>query len=160
MLKNGTKAPYISLLNHDGVQVDSNASSGKVTVLFFHRGKFCPTTDRFLTAYQDVYGRLKELSVGLVAVSTDSVDDNHALAERFKIRYPLLSDPAFAVASQYGVYRGEHHDGRPFAEPALIVIDVDGKVAYSVISSGPKGLPSPGDVIPVLLYMHSHGGRY
>ena len=55
------------------------------------------------------------------------------------------------------------NDGGPngeYAEPVLFIVDVDGKVAYFTIASGPKGLPSPGDIAPVLLYMKGHGGRY
>ena len=58
------------------------------------------------------------------------------------------------------MYRSEHRNGAPYAEPGLVIIDKDLEVAYSVLSSGPKGLPQPGDVLPVLLYMASHGEKY
>lgn len=160
MLRNGTRAPLFSLSTSDGSPFSLEMVAGSPAVIIFHRGKFCPTTDRFLTAYQDFYGRLKEMKISLVAVSTDSVEDNRSIAENLRIRFPLLSDPDFKVCGSYGMYRAELPEGRPYAEPGVVITDIDGNVAYSVISSGPKGLPSPGDLAPILLYMHFHGGRY
>lgn len=160
MLKNGTPAPQFTLPSHDGSDFTLADHKGKVTVLIFHRGKFCPTTDRFLASYQDFSGRMKEMNMELVAISTDALENQVALAQNLRVKFPLLTDKDFSVCEQYGVYRSNFSHGAPYAEPALIVIDVDGKVCYSVISSGPKGLPLPGDVAPVLLYMNTHGGRY
>ena len=172
MLKNGEPAPLFSLpdakgaiwssFGHDGKELSDPQAhpERKITVMIFHRGVFCPTTDRFLTAYQDFYRRMKELAVDLIAISTDKVEANAELGERLKVTFPLLADGDFSVAQKYGVYRGEKRSGALFCEPALVIVDVEGKVAYSVISSGPKGLPQPGDVAAVLLYMHTHQGKY
>lgn len=160
MLRNGTKAPTFSLEDSAGNAHQIPDSKYTTQFLLFHRGRFCPTTDRFLTAYQDLFPRLKELSIGIFAISTDSRQEQAELQERLKIKFPLLSDPGFKCGDAYGAYRGEHRNGSPFAEPGAIVIDKDLQVCYSVISSGPKGLTAPGDLLPVLLYMSSHGGKY
>lgn len=160
MLRNGTPAPRFSLENHDGSLVSLDSAVGKPILLIFVRGKFCPTTDRFLASYQDFYGRLKELGVTLFAISTDTVEEHQTLAANFRVKFPLLSDPAFEVCGQYGMYRDERKNGKVYAEPGLVIIDVDGNVTYSVVTSGPKGLPSPGEIAPILLYMHFHNGRY
>lgn len=160
MLKNGSKAPHFSLLDGTGNTHQTPDPKYSTQLLIFHRGQFCPTTDRFLTAYQDIYPRLKELGVGIFAISTDSKEENLGLQERLRIKFPLLSDADFKCCEAYGIYRGEHRNGTPYAEPGVVLIDKDLEVCYSVISSGPKGLASPGDILPVLLYMHSHGGKY
>lgn len=159
MLRNNSVAPDFELIDQSGNKHSLVQYKGKVVVLMFHRGRFCPTTDRFLTAYQDFIARLKELGVVLLSISADTVADQAYLSEHFRIKYPLLSDDGCAVAVKYGLYTDDSKS-KIFCEPGIVIIDSEGKVAYSVISSGPKGLPSPGDIIPVLLYMHSHGGKY
>ena len=159
MLQNGTPAPGFSLMDTTGKTVSLTDYAGKVVVLCFVRGKFCPTTYRFTTAWQDFYLRMQELGAQLLLISTDDVATGKTLVEQMALHYPVLSDPGAAVAKQYGAYivdRGGHN----FSEPALIIIDKDGAVAYSIISSGPKGLPDPGSIAPVLIYMHTHGGTY
>lgn len=159
MLRNGTPAPDFTLLNANEEPVSLSSYIGKIICLIFLRGRFCPTTDKFLAAYQDFYSRMKELGVVLIGISADSPSDHRFYAEHLRVKFPLLTDPDFNVCNQYGLYR-DQHKGRDFSEPGLVVIDIDGKVCYSVLSSGPKGLPLPGEVAPVLLYMHSHGGKY
>ncbi len=158
MLKNGDKAPAFNLRDTTGTAVNS-AQFGKPIVLIFTRGKFCPTTNRFLTAWQDFYGRIKDLDMELLAISADSSEIAVELKAQLGLTFPLLADMDVAVAKQYGVYTVARGNGE-FAEPALIIIDKDGDVAYSIISSGPKGLPEPGAIAPILIYMHMHGGKY
>ena len=159
MLKNGEAAPAFSLPDHTGKAVSLEAFKGKPVVLIFTRGKFCPTTNRFLTAWQDFYLRIRDLGMELLAVSADTPEISVQLQSQLGLAFPLLSDVNVGVAKQYGVYTGPRN-GSEFTEPALIIIDKDGEVAYSIISSGPKGLPEPGAIAPVLIYMSTHGGKY
>ena len=160
MLRNGVPAPDFTLNNYDGTSWKLKSALGKPLALIFFRGRFCPTSDRFLAAYQDIIPRLKELKISLVAISCDPKEEHRYLRDALRLSFPLLSDPNFSVCGAYGLYRVERGNGGSFCEPGVVVIDKDGRVAYSVISSGPKGLPSPGDLLPVLLYMFTHEGRY
>jgi len=157
MLKNGSKAPQLTLPSTEG---EITIPSKQITCLIVQRGKFCPTTNKFLTAYQDIYGRLKEINVSLLSLSTDTLEDNQSLKSSLSLSFPLVSDEEAKAADLYQIYFEQRKSGRGFYEPALFITDIDQNIAYSVISSGPKGLPAPGDVLPVLLFMHTHGGRY
>lgn len=159
MIRNGEKAPSFELVDQNDSKISSGGLFSKSAVVCFHRGAFCPTTDRFLTTYQDFYGRLTELSMSLAFISCDPSEESKVLAERLKIKFPILSDPDAHIGKQYGVYMSDN-PRRTFYEPALFITDVNGAVAYSVISSGPKGLPGPGEIAPILLFMHTHGGKY
>jgi peroxiredoxin len=73
----------------------------------------------------------------------------------------LLSDEGLVVSRTYGVYESEDGEGpQPHGEPALFIVDVDGRIAYSQIMTGPKGLANPSEMALVLLYMTLNGGRY
>jgi peroxiredoxin len=159
MLRNGSSLPTFALTNQRDVSIGNDTVIKQISIICFHRGVFCPTTDRFLASYQDFYGRLKELSIGLYFISNDSVELNKNVSERLKIKFDLLADTDLSVARSFDCYI-EEGGSKPFSEPALFITDIDGKIAYQTISSGPKGLPAVTDVVPVLLYMKSHGGKY
>ena len=159
MLRNGTKLPAFALTNQLGNTVRNDDVASSISVICFYRGLFCPTTDRYLAAYQDFYGRLRELGVELYFISTDSVEENLAVTDRLKIKYSLLSDTELEASTQFGTYQDKNKK-KQYSEPALFISDIDGAIAYQVISSGPKGLPAPTDIAPMILYMKSHGGRY
>lgn len=160
MLRNGSVAPDFSLESLNGADISLNSFKGKPVILIFVRGKFCPTTYRYLAAYQDFYGRIKDLGCELICICTDKNEDLLTLSNEIHISFPLLSDVEHTVGDNYGVYKDLRKSGRAFSEPAVIIVDKNGKIAYQVISSGPKGLPSPGDIAPVLLYMWKHEGVY
>lgn len=162
MLRNGTPAPGWSLTDADAqMQTLDGLRRGRPLLLYFFRGEFCPTTQRDLKNWADIYGRLQGVGADLVAVSTDTPDRHRVLRETLGLPFPLLSDPGFAASAAYGVYRSDDTEGtQPHGEPALFVLDVDGNVAFSQIQSGPKGAALPAEIVLIFLYMFQNGGRY
>jgi len=160
MLTNNTKAPDFSLTADDNSVHSLNQYVGKPLVLLFLRGKFCPTTRKFLLEWQDFNRRIHTLKANLVAISYDSVSVQQELKKQYDIRFPLLSDPDLAVSKEYGVYLDTNKAGERYGEPAVVILDKEGKVAYSLISSGPKGLPGPEYMANMLIYMLAHDGVY
>lgn len=160
MLRNGESAPAFSLLDQDGATHDLAALSGKPIVLLFFRGAFCPTTWKSIPAWQDFSRSMQDLGAELLGLSSDTPEHHAEMRERFRLTFPLLSDPDLQISKLYGVYPNWVESRGHFGEPALVIVDSEGKVAYSVISSGPKGLPEPGSIAPILIYMSFRGGKY
>ena len=160
MLRNLVEAPDFELSTHDEKKIKLSDLRGKPVVLLFFRGQFCPTSRKFLINYQDFYQRITELGVELLAISRDLPAVSAEMRERYSIKFPLLSDPDLAIATKYETYVDQRKDGSFYTEPALIIVDAEGKVAYSVISSGSKGLPSVEDIAGILIYMSTHQGKY
>lgn len=42
----------------------------------------------------------------------------------------------------------------------MVIVDKEGNTAYSILASGPKGFPGPGDIAAILIYMFVHEGKY
>jgi len=160
MLKNGQKAPHFTLLDQHGTERALDEYLGKPIVILFFRGKFCPTSKRYLITWQEFDRKVHNLDARLLAMSYDSVENHAWMAERYDIRYPVLSDSDLKVSHSYGVYINRHEEGFDHGEPGIVIIDKDGDIAYSILSSGPKGLPGPGEIAAVLIYMSIHGGKY
>ena len=162
MLRNQTSAPEFSLLDQDGQQRTLSELRGdQPLLLFYYRGAFCPTSAKQMTDYADIYSRFEPLGAQLVAVSVDSPETSREYADKMRIKFPLLSDTEFKMASDYGVYKSDDEEGpQPHGEPAVFIIDSDGKIAYSQIQTGPKGSANPAELALVLLYMRDNGGKY
>ena len=162
MLHNQTPAPDFSLRDHDGqARTLTELRGDKPLVLFYYRGAFCPTSRKQLGDYADNYSRFAPLGAELVAISVDAPATSRELADQLKLEFTLLSDSDFEFAKHYGVYKSDDTEGpQPHGEPAVFILDVDGKIAYSQVQTGPKGSANPADIALVLFYMHGNGGRY
>lgn len=162
MLRNGTVAPAFTLRDSEGhKQSLETLCESKVLVLHFFRGAFCPTSHRDLMNLSDVYERFAMLNAELVGISADSPEKLATLRRKLGLQMPLLADEDYEVAPLYEVYESEDGEGPPrHAEPALFIIDVNGKIAWSQIQSGPKGLASVGEIMLILIMMAANGGVY
>ncbi len=163
MLRNLTPAPNFSLQNHQNQACSLAELRGNAPlVLLFFRGAFCATARRDLLSYSDICGRIEGLNARLVAVSVDSPDELMRLRETLELQFPLLSDADFSVSRQYGVYLSDETDAgpQPHGEPAVFVLDGQGRLVFSQIQSGPKGAASANETLLMLLYMAQNGGNY
>ena len=160
MLTNGEKAPDFTLVAAGAASHTLAEYVGRPLVLFFFRGRFCPTSKRYLIQWQELDRKVHNLGARLVAISYDTLENHAWMADRYDIRFPLLSDPDLTISRAYGVYIDRHEEGFEHGEPGIVILDREGSVAYSLLASGPKGFSGPGDILPILIYMFVHDGKY
>jgi peroxiredoxin len=112
--------------------------------------------------YANTYSRLQAMGGELMAISVDAPDTLKQLKERLQLPFRLLSDADFSVARRYGVYESDETDEgtQPHGEPAVFLLDIDGKIAYSQLQSGPKGHANAAELVLIVLYMANNKGRY
>jgi peroxiredoxin len=82
----------------------------------------------------------------VVAIVVDARETNAALADRLGVRYPILSDPELATIRAWGV----EDEGKDIALPSTVVIDGEGRVAWSYVGDRPGDRPLVDHVITVL----------
>ena len=160
MIRNGEPATKFVLTDQDGIEHSLESFVGKPVVLLFVRGTFCPTTRKSLGAWQDFSRSVNDLGFGILAISSDSQENHLEFANQYSIKIPLLTDVDLEVSRSFGVYLSQNHQAGEYGEPGLVLIDAKGRVAYSIFSSGPKGMPDPGAVASMLIYMSKRGGYY
>ena len=162
MLRNQSLAPDFSLLDHHGApRTLAELRGDKPLLLFFYRGAFCQTSRKQLLDYADNHSRFAMVGAEIVAISADDPPTSRALADDLGIEFPLLYDADFAVSQRYGVYQSDDNEGpQPHGEPAVFVLDIDGKLAFSQVQSGPRASANASDMALVLLYMRDNGGKY
>lgn len=160
MIRNGEPATKFELTDHEGNLHTLESFVGKPVVLLFVRGTFCPSSKKSMIAWQDFSRSVNDLGFAMFAISSASQESLLEFAQQFPIKYPLLTDADLAVSKSFGVYTSTNHQVGEYGEPGLVLVDAKGRVAFSIMSSGPKGLPEPGAIASMLIFMSKRGGFY
>lgn len=133
---------------------------GKPLVLLFFRGTFGPTSRKSLPSWQDFSRSLNDLGFGILAISSDSQENHLKFKAENNVQFPLLTDVDLAVSREFGVYLDNNRNAGDYGEPALFLIDAKGRIAFSLVTSGPKGMPEPGAISSMLIFMSKRNGFY
>ena len=109
ILRVGSPAPEFTLQgaqsgNLPGKSVHSTdlIALGPVIVKFF-RGRWDPYCVTELENWRELYPRVRERGVLLVAISPQTRRQNDFAAQQHGFTFPLLSDPGAVVAAQFGI---------------------------------------------------------
>ena len=104
MLKIGEHAPDFSGTDQSGnnCQLSEKLAAGRV-ILYFYPADFTPICTAEACAFRDSFDDLESISVQIVGVSPQSADSHRRFAERFQLRFPLLSDGGKKIIRSYGV---------------------------------------------------------
>jgi len=139
MIAVGEQAPDFTLRDQDGEKVSLSDYRGRKVMLVFYPGDFSPVCGDQLSIYQEVKPQIAEQGVELVGVSVDSFFVHRAFRETLGIDTVLLSDfePKGEVARAYGAY----FEKLGFAHRALVLVDEDGKVAWTHQSPSDDEIP-------------------
>lgn len=142
----GDSAPPLSLQASTG-KSESVVASGRATLVYFFRGKWCPFCNTYLEALAGLQDRL--LAVGSVrTVTPDSLVDATTVSTAHRVRFPILSDPDLVAIDAFGVrHDGGGPAGRPIPRPAIFVIAPDGRISYAYIGKNPLDRPLPEGVL-------------
>jgi peroxiredoxin len=101
----GTVMPDAELLDASGKATTLHAAlGGRMTVVVFYRGAWCPFCNVTLGTYQrELMPALLEGGVGLVAISPQKPDGSLTMQEEHDLTFPVLSDPGNTLARQLGI---------------------------------------------------------
>jgi peroxiredoxin len=149
MIVVGEQAPDFTLRNQDGEKVSLSDYKGRKVLLIFYPGDFSPVCGDQLSIYQEVKPQIAERGVELVGVSVDSFFAHKAFQEKLGIDTTLLSDfePKGEVARAYGSYLDAPLG---FANRTLVLVDGDGKVAWTHESENPGVFPGANVIFDAL----------
>lgn len=160
MIRNGEPATKFTLTDAIGGEHSLESFAGKPVILLFFRGTFCPSSRKALCSWQDFSKSVNDLGFGLLAISGDSAENLAPFAEQYGLKMPLLLDSDLGVSKSFGVYIANNRQVGDYGEPALVIVDAKGRVAFSAISSGPKGMPEPGAIASMMIFMSKRNGMY
>ena len=165
VLKIGDDAPEVSLPNVTGNDWKLSEQNGKMCVMYFARGEYCPTTRGEFANYNSFAHLFKQMNCELVFVVNGGRAEHAQFAQEFKMRIPILIDSDGAVAEKYGVYGVNHDDMKRddyknYNAPGVYLVNSDGKIGGFWLSSTPRGMPTPESLLSILVYAQNHDWKY
>jgi peroxiredoxin Q/BCP len=132
MLQVGDKAPEFDLPVSGGKEtLHLKDLLGKKVILYFYPKDDTPGCTKEACSFNDHLGSIKSSGAVVLGVSADSVESHGRFAEKYGLRFPLLSDPDKKTIKAYGVWKEKTLYGRTFMgiERSTFVIDEKGKIA-------------------------------
>lgn len=132
MLKPGAKAPSFDLMSDEGKKVSLKDFAGKKVVLYFYPKDDTPGCTKEACSFSENYKRLQKAGAVVLGVSADSVASHQKFKNKFKLGFPLLSDPDKDVIEKYGVWKEKSMYGKKYMgiERTTFIIDEQGKIAH------------------------------
>jgi peroxiredoxin len=148
MIEVGQQAPDFTLRNQEGEKVSLADYRGRKLMLVFYPADFSPVCGDQFSIYQEVKPQIDEAGAELVGISVDSAWAHRAFQEKLGFEFTLLADfePKGEVARAYGSYI----DRVGTANRTLVLIDEDGKVAWTYESPNPGEFPGANIIFDAL----------
>jgi peroxiredoxin Q/BCP len=114
----------------DGREVTLNDFRGGPVVLYFYPKDDTPGCTVQACSLRDSWADFRG-EAKIFGVSVDSTRSHEKFIEKFKLPFPLLSDPVKEIVNAYGVWVEKSMYGRKYmgAERSTFVIDAAGRVA-------------------------------
>jgi peroxiredoxin len=141
----GDQMPSVGLRASDGFLLNLRSFVGKQPsiVIFFAGPSLSGTArkrgDELAETLRDGYPRLERAGVGLVAVTTDSEEQQADYIARLELPYLLFSDERRSACAALGIPTRSNR-GNVNAEPTAFAVATDGTILDIVEGAEPKGL--------------------
>ncbi len=114
-------------------------------LLVVYRGKHCPLCKKYLATLNQMLDEFDSSGVKVAVVSADPRDKAESEAAEEGWRFPVAYDMTVAQMRDLGLYisapRSTQETDRPFAEPAVFVVNPQGKLQVVDISNAPFARP-------------------
>ncbi len=103
-IKEGKPAPDFTLTDANGKSVSLADFAGKNLILYFYPKDDTPGCTKEACGFRDGWSELKKLGAIVVGVSADSGESHQKFISKYKLPFPLLSDPDRKMMKTYGAY--------------------------------------------------------
>lgn len=129
-LKQGDKAPDFEAQITDGRQIALSEYKGRHVILYFYPKDDTPGCTKEACAFRDEFDRFRDAGAVILGVSTDSVSSHEKFTGKFKLPFPLVSDPDKKIVQAYGVWGQKTFMGRKYmgVHRVTFLIAPDGRI--------------------------------
>jgi peroxiredoxin Q/BCP len=103
-IQEGKAAPAFTLTDGTGKTVALKDFAGKDVILYFYPKDDTPGCTKEACGFRDAWSDLKKKGVVVLGVSADNAASHQKFTAKYKLPFPLLSDPDRAVMTKYGAY--------------------------------------------------------
>lgn len=83
-------------------------------ILYFYPKDNTPGCTKEACNFRDSINKFKKLNVQILGVSKDSIESHKKFADKFKLNFPILSDPDHEIIKMYKSWGKKKFMGREF----------------------------------------------
>ena len=131
----------------DGHEVDLASLWDKQrVVVVFYMGHWCPHCQKQLGDLNEHAREFDAAGAKIIAISTDSTDDQTALHDKLGLSFELYSDPELTVIQKWGV--ADFSAG--IARPATFIVQPGGTISYRHVGQSQTDRPTTAEILQVL----------
>ena len=137
----GAAAPPFALRNAAGGLVKLSDFRGQRVVLYFYPKDDTPGCTKEACGFRDAFPQFTKKGAVILGVSCDEPSSHQRFADKYRLQFPLLSDPDARLCKAYGVYKRKSMYGRTYwgIERTTFVIDERGRIARIFPKVGVEG---------------------
>ena len=103
-VKEGKPAPPFTLEGGDGKRVSLEDFAGKNVILYFYPRDDTPGCTKEACGFRDLWKEIGKKNTVVLGVSADTGESHRKFASKYKLPFPLLSDPDRKTMKTYGAY--------------------------------------------------------
>lgn len=103
-IQEGKPAPAFSLEDASGRRVSLADFAGKNVVLYFYPKDDTPGCTKEACGFRDGWREIQRADAVVLGVSADGAESHRKFSAKYKLPFPLLSDPDRKVMQKYGAY--------------------------------------------------------
>jgi peroxiredoxin Q/BCP len=103
-IEEGKAAPAFTLKDQDGKPVSLKDFAGKDVILYFYPKDDTPGCTKEACGFRDSWKDLTKRNVVVLGVSADGAESHQKFIKKYKLPFPLLSDPDRKMMERYGAY--------------------------------------------------------
>jgi peroxiredoxin Q/BCP len=104
VIKEGRKAPSFTLPDAAGKRVSLDDYKGRDVVVYFYPRDDTPGCTKEACGFRDLNKELQRAGVVVLGISADSAESHTKFATKYKLPFPLLSDPERKVMEAWGAW--------------------------------------------------------
>lgn len=148
-IQTGDAAPNAEVFNSaDNASFQLGSLTGKPAVLLFFPAVFSGVCDNEMCAFRDSLADYNSLGAQVVGISTDPTPAQREFVSKHSLEFPILSDIHHNAIKAYGLEFENFAtiNGFTVARRAAIVLDKNGKVAWTWLAESP-GIEPPYDEV-------------
>ena len=103
-IEEGKKAPNFALEDASGHRVSLSDFRNKDVVVYFYPRDDTPGCTKEACGFRDRWTDIRRAGIVVLGISADSGDSHKKFAAKYKLPFPLLSDPQRKLMQKYGAW--------------------------------------------------------
>lgn len=103
-IREGKPAPDFTLTDAEGKKVSLKDFAGRDVILYFYPKDDTPGCTKEACGFRDSWQTLTKSKAVILGVSADGAASHQKFIAKYKLPFPLLSDPDHKVMERYGAY--------------------------------------------------------